>query len=73
MEKITLTQFFNKYKIKEMIINDWEDNLVHLRVLKRSTGEVVAEVISGEFESYGLAYERLLKFMNVDLYNSRNT
>ena len=69
MEKITLTQFFNKYKIKEMIINDWEDNLVHLRVLKRSTGEVVAEVISGEFESYGLAYERLLKFMNVDLDN----
>ena len=73
MEKITLEQFFNKYKIKEVIINDWEDNLVHLRVLKRSTGEVVAEVISGEFESYGLAYERLLKFMNVDLDSSRNT
>ena len=73
MEKITLTQFFNKYKIKEMVINDWEDNLVHLRVLKRSTGEVVTEVISSEFESYGQAYERLLKFMNVDLYNSRNT
>ena len=73
MEKITLAQFFNEYKIKERIINDWEDNLVHLRVLKRSTGEVVAEETSGEFESYGLAYERLLKFMNVDLYNSRNT
>ena len=73
MEKITLAQFFNKYKIKEMIINDWEDNLVHLRVLKRSTGEAVAEVVSGEFESYGQAYERLLKFMNVDLDSSRNT
>ena len=73
MEKITLTQFFNKYKIKEMVINDWEDNLVHLRVLKRSTGEVVTEVISSEFESYGQAYERLLKFTNVDLDSSRNT
>lgn len=69
MEKLTLTQFFNKYKIEERIINDWEDNLVHLSVLKRSTGEIVAEETSDKFENYGLAYERLLKFMNVDLDN----
>lgn len=73
MAKITLTEFFNKYKVEERIINDWEDNLVHLSVLKRSTGEVVAEETSDKFEHYGLAYERLLKFMNVDLDNSRNT